>query len=143
MVEHVDIHRYTDPAQDGEEAEGNCGSGSVGALGQWQLLRGGSLPLIGQKTEANKPQEAGYTWRRDKVQSKQMSGVMNLHEKGLFIIMWHLWEDFFLKGLEVWTNIYSFAPHVRKTAVGFIVFYLVTLFFLIIIFIVLSFYVQI
>lgn len=88
MIEHIDIHGYTDPGQDGEEAEGNGGSGSVGALGQWQLLRGGSLPLIGQKTEANKPEEAGNTWRRDKVQSKQMSDVMHLHEKGLFIINW-------------------------------------------------------
>lgn len=78
MTEHTDIHSYTHPGQDGEEAEGDGGSGSVRALGQWQLLRRGSLPLIGQKTEANKPQEAGNTWVRDKEQSKQMSGVMYL-----------------------------------------------------------------
>lgn len=90
MVEHIDIHRYTDPGQDGEEAEGNGSSGSVRALGQWQLLRGGSLPLIGQKTEANKPQEAGNTWRRDKVQSKQMYGVMYINKNALFIINWYL-----------------------------------------------------
>lgn len=70
-IAHTDIHRYTDPGQDGEEAEGDGGSGCVGALGQWQLLGRGSLPLIGQKTEANKPQEAGNTWRRDKEESSR------------------------------------------------------------------------
>ena len=61
--ERFNTHRYkhTDPGQDGEEAESDGGSGGVGALGQWQLVWRGSLPLIGQKTEANKPQEAGKT----------------------------------------------------------------------------------
>lgn len=54
-------YRHTDPGQDGKEAEGDGGSGGVRALGQWQLLGRGSLPLIGQKTEANKPKEAGET----------------------------------------------------------------------------------
>lgn len=89
MAERTDIHRYTDPGQDGEEAEGDGGSCSVGALGQRQLLRRGCLPLIGQKAEADKPQEAGNTWRRDKEPSKLMSGVMYLHEKGLFIKNWY------------------------------------------------------
>ena len=59
-------HRYkhTDPGEDGEEAESDGGSGGVGALGQWQLVWRGRLPLIGQKTEANEPQETGKAWGR-------------------------------------------------------------------------------
>ena len=52
---------YTDPGQDGEEAEGDGCPGSVGALGQWQLFWSCGLPLIGQKAEANKPKKAGQT----------------------------------------------------------------------------------
>lgn len=60
---HRFTHRYkhTDPGKDGEEAESDGGSGGVRTLGQRQLVRGGSLPLIGQKTETNKPEEAGKT----------------------------------------------------------------------------------
>lgn len=62
---HTDRCKYTDPGEDGEEAESDGGPGSVGALSQWQLVWRGRLPLIGQKTEANKPQEAGEAWRRE------------------------------------------------------------------------------
>lgn len=61
----LDRYRHTHPGQDGEEAESDGGSGGVGALGQWQLVWRGRLPLIGQETEADEPQEACKTWRRD------------------------------------------------------------------------------
>lgn len=56
--------RHTHPSEDGEEAESDGGSCSVGALSQRQLIRRGRLPLIGQKAKANKPQEAGKTYRQ-------------------------------------------------------------------------------
>lgn len=53
--------KHTDPSDDGEEAKSDGGSCSVRALSQRQLIGRGSLPLIGQETKANKPQEAGQT----------------------------------------------------------------------------------
>jgi len=55
----------TNPGEDREEAEGDGCSGGIWALGQRQLLWRRCLPLIGQKTEANEPQETGQTWRRE------------------------------------------------------------------------------
>lgn len=66
----------TDPGKDREEAEGDGGSGGVGALGQWQLVGRRSLPLIGQETESNEPQEAGKTWRRDTEESKKVTWII-------------------------------------------------------------------
>lgn len=62
---HGLTHRYkcTDPGENGEEAKSDGGSSSIGALGQWQLVWRSGLPLIGQKAEADEPQEAGKTWR--------------------------------------------------------------------------------
>lgn len=56
-----EIPKHTDPSEDGEEAKSDGGSCSVRALSQRQLIGRGRLPLIGQKTKANKPQEAGKT----------------------------------------------------------------------------------
>lgn len=53
--------KHTDPGEDGEEAKSDGGSCSVRALSQRQLIGRRRLPLIGQKTKANKPQEAGKT----------------------------------------------------------------------------------
>lgn len=64
--------KHTDPGKDGEEAESDDGSGSVRALGQRQLIRGGRLPLISQKAKANKPQEASKTWRQIEEESEEV-----------------------------------------------------------------------
>lgn len=73
--------RQDSPGEDGEEAESDGGSGSVGALGQWQLVWRGSLPLIGQKTEANEPQEAGEA-RENEVQQDGASSVLDIADGG-------------------------------------------------------------
>lgn len=45
------------PSEDGEEREGDGGSGGVSALPQRVVLLVGCLPLIGQEAEANEPHE--------------------------------------------------------------------------------------
>ena len=71
----------TDPGKDREEAEGDGGSGGVGALGQWQLVGRRSLPLIGQETESNEPQEAGKTWRRDTEESEKVTWIIFMNRE--------------------------------------------------------------
>lgn len=53
------MKKQTDPGDDRKEAESDGGSGSIRTLGQWELIWRRCLPLIGQETEANEPQEAG------------------------------------------------------------------------------------
>lgn len=65
------------PGEGGEEAEGDDGSGRVRALGQWQLVWRGRLPLIGQKAEAHEPQEASHT-REAEVEHHNATPVLHV-----------------------------------------------------------------
>lgn len=47
----------TYPGKDGEEAEEDGGSGGVGSFVQWVVFLFRNLPLIGQKTETNEPDQ--------------------------------------------------------------------------------------
>lgn len=52
----------THPGEDGEEGEGDGCSGCIPSLVHRVVLCFGSLPLVGQKAEANEPQECPKGW---------------------------------------------------------------------------------
>lgn len=75
----IDRCKHTHPGEDGKEAERDGGSGCVGALRQRQLFRRGRLPLIGQKTEADKPQETCNTFEERKTGLLDAGSLHNYH----------------------------------------------------------------
>lgn len=54
--------RRTHPREDGEEGEGDGGSGRICPFIHWVVLRLGHLPLVGQEAEAHEPEEGPEGW---------------------------------------------------------------------------------